>query len=63
MFSNATGCSSAALGAAEHITEARKEALTFAYRGDAINNLWWWPMFTPWISPLREEYTEKLTNV
>ncbi|WP_231119229.1 hypothetical protein [Rhodovulum sp. MB263] len=45
------------------MTEARKEAFTFAYQGDAINNLWWWPMFTPWISPLREEYTEKLTNV
>ncbi|MBL3608975.1 extracellular solute-binding protein [Rhodovulum sulfidophilum] len=62
MFSNATGYNSAAVGAADHMTEAKKAAFNFAYQGDAIDNLWWWPMFTPWISPLREEYTEKLTN-
>ncbi|MBL3569330.1 spermidine/putrescine ABC transporter substrate-binding protein [Rhodovulum sulfidophilum] len=62
MFANATGYNSAAMGAAEHLSDANKEAFAYAYPGDAIDNLWWWPMFTPWFSAVREEYVEKLTN-
>ena len=61
-FANATGYNSAAVGAAEHLSDANKEAFAFAYSGDAIERLWWWPMFTPWFSAVREEYVEKLTN-
>lgn len=61
-FSNATGYNSAAVGAAAHLSDANKEAFAFAYPGDAIERLWWWPMFTPWFSTVREEYVEKLTN-
>lgn len=62
MFANNTGYNSAAVGADAHLSEANKEAFAFAYAGDAIDNLWWWPMFTPWFSAVREEYVEKLTN-
>lgn len=62
MFSNNTGYNSAAAGSAAHMSEAGRAAFEFAYPGDAIANLWWWPMFTPWFSQVREEYVEKLTN-
>ncbi|MBA3910787.1 MAG: spermidine/putrescine ABC transporter substrate-binding protein [Rhodobacter sp.] len=62
MFANDTGYNSAAIGAADHMSEANKAAFAFAYPGDAIDNLWWWPKFTPWFSTVREEYVEKLTN-
>ncbi|MBW4975182.1 extracellular solute-binding protein [Roseovarius mucosus] len=62
MFANATGYNSAAVGASAHLSEANKTAFAFAYQNGAIENLWWWPMFTPWLSAVREEYSEKLTN-
>lgn len=62
MFSNNTGYNSAAVGAADHLSDANKAAFATAYPGNAIDNLWWWPMFTPWFSTVREEYVEKLTN-
>lgn len=62
MFANATGYNSAAVGSAAHLSDANKEAFAFAYPGDSIEKLWWWPMFTPWFSAVREEYVEKLTN-
>lgn len=62
MFANATGYNSAAVGASAHLSDANKEAFAFAYPGDAIEKLWWWPMFTPWFSAVREEYSERLTN-
>ena len=62
MFANGTGYNSAAVGASAHLNEANKAAFAFAYPGDAIEKLWWWPMFTPWFSAVREEYSEKLTN-
>jgi spermidine/putrescine transport system substrate-binding protein len=63
MFANNTGYNSAAVGSADHLTAASKDAFAFAYPGDAIENLWWWPMFTPWFSAVRQEYSEKLTNL
>lgn len=62
MFANATGYNSAAVGSAAHLSDANKEAFAFAYPGDSIEKLWWWPMFTPWFSAVREEFVEKLTN-
>ena len=38
--------------------DAGSDSLEFAYSGDAIATLWWWPMFTPWLSQVREEYVE-----
>ena len=62
MFANNTGYNSAAVDAAGHLADANKAAFEIAYPGDSIENLWWWPMFTPWFSDVRTEYVELLTN-
>ena len=62
MFANNTGYNSAAVGAAAHLTEASKAAFALAYPKGAIENFWWWPVFTPWFSGVRSEFVEKLTN-
>jgi spermidine/putrescine transport system substrate-binding protein len=62
MFANNTGYNSAAVGADAHLTEASKEAFAMAYPEGAIENFWWWPVFTPWFSGVRSEYVEKLTT-
>lgn len=61
MFANNTGYNSAAVGSAAHLSDASKEAYNIAYPEGAIDNLWWWPMNTPWFSSVRQEYVEKLT--
>jgi len=63
MFANNTGYNSAAVASDQHLSDASKEAFAFAYPDGAIDNLWWWPMFTPWFSGVRQEYVEKLTNI
>ncbi len=61
MFVNNTGYNSAAVGAANHISDASKAAFEIAYPGGAIENLWWWPLNTPWFNGVRQEYVEKIT--
>ncbi len=61
MFANNTGYNSAAVGSANHLTEDSKAAFKIAYPGGAIENLWWWPMNTPWFNSVRQEYVEKIT--
>ena len=61
MFANNTGYNSAAVGAENHLSEASKAAFKIAYPGGAIENLWWWPMNTPWFNGVRQEYVEKIT--
>ncbi len=61
MFANNTGYNSSAVGAAAFLTEASKNAYNIAYPEGAIENLWWWPMNTPWFGSVRQEYVEKMT--
>ncbi len=61
MFANNTGYNSAAVGSENHLSEASKAAFKIAYPGGAIENLWWWPMNTPWFNGVRQEYVEKIT--
>ncbi|VAW13206.1 Spermidine/putrescine import ABC transporter substrate-binding protein PotD (TC 3.A.1.11.1) [hydrothermal vent metagenome] len=61
MFANNTGYNSAAVGSAAFLNDASKEAFKIAYPEGAIENLWWWPMSTPWFSSVRQEYVEKMT--
>ncbi len=61
MFANNTGYNSAAVGAAKHLSDANKAAFQIAYPEGAIENLWWWPMNTPWFNGVRQEYVEKIT--
>lgn len=63
MVANNTGYNSAAVGAENHLTAESKSAFEMAYAGDAIDQLWWWPVFTPWFSSVRQEYVEKLTTI
>lgn len=63
MYSNNTGYNSAAVGAAEHLSDDLKAAYEMAYPDEAaIENLWWWPAQTDFFANLRSEYSEKLTN-
>jgi spermidine/putrescine transport system substrate-binding protein len=62
MFANNTGYNSAAVGADAHLAEANKAAFAIAYPKGAIENFWWWPVFTPWFSGVRSEFVEKLTT-
>lgn len=62
MHANNTGYNSAAAGSEAHLSAANKAAFKLAYPGNAIDNLWWWPVFTPWFSSVRQEYVEKLTT-
>ncbi len=62
MFANNTGYNSAAVNADAHLTEASKAAFAIAYPKGAIENFWWWPVFTPWFSAVRSEFVEKLTT-
>lgn len=61
MHANNTGYNSAAVGSDKHLSEANKVAFDIAYPKGAIENLWWWPMLTPWFSSVRQEYVEKMT--
>jgi spermidine/putrescine transport system substrate-binding protein len=61
MFANNTGYNSAAVGSGAHLSDASKEAYKIAYPAGAIENMWWWPMSTPWFGSVRQEYVEKLT--
>lgn len=61
MHANNTGYNSAAVGSDKHLSAANKVAFDVAYPQDAIDNLWWWPMLTPWFSSVRQEYVEKIT--
>ena len=61
MFVNNTGYNSAAVGAEDHISDASKAAFEIAYPSGAIENLWWWPLNTPWFNGVRQEYVEKIT--
>ncbi len=63
MFANNTGYNSSAAGASEYLTEASKAAYEIAYPAGAIENLWWWPMGTPWFTGVRQEYVQKMTNL
>jgi len=61
MFANNTGYNSAAVGSANHLSDDSKATFKIAYPEGAIENLWWWPMNTPWFNGVRQEYVEKLT--
>jgi len=62
VFANTTGYNSCAVGAEKYLSDEAKAAFEMAYAPGTIDNLWWWPIMTPFFSKLRGEYVEKLTN-
>jgi spermidine/putrescine transport system substrate-binding protein len=61
-FANGSGYNTCAVGAEAFLSPEAKAAFEMAYPAGAIDNLWWWPMMPPFVSKLRGEYAEKLTN-
>lgn len=62
VFANSTGYNTCAAGAEKFLDADAKAAFEMAYAPGTIDNLWWWPIQTPFFGKLRGEYVEKLTN-
>ncbi len=60
MHANASGYNSCATNASEYLTQQAKENFKAAYPGDAIKNLWWYPMEPTWFVSARNEFRDKL---
>lgn len=58
LFSNATGYNNAVIGAEAHLSEQNKRNFADAYPGDAIDNLWWWPISQSWRGDVTTEYEQ-----
>jgi spermidine/putrescine transport system substrate-binding protein len=56
---NQSGYNSAVAEAVNFLKPESKAAFEAAYPPGAVDNLWWWPMTTPWFNPVRQEYVEK----
>lgn len=59
-FANQSGYNSAAVGAADHLSDELKGIFLSAYPGDAIDNLWWWLPAPTWWFDARSEAVDKL---
>ncbi|MDD2868203.1 extracellular solute-binding protein [Neomegalonema sp.] len=57
-----TGYNSAAVEAAAHAGEEYAKTFAEIYSPETLANLWWWQADTPWITPLTQEYVDKITN-
>lgn len=62
MMSGNTGYNSAVQGAADHAGEDYKKQFAQVYNEQNLASLWWWQADTPWITAIRNEYVEKITN-
>jgi spermidine/putrescine transport system substrate-binding protein len=62
MMSANTGYNSAVAGAADHAGETYKKQFAEVYNADNLANLWWWPADQPWVTSVRQEYVDKITN-
>jgi spermidine/putrescine transport system substrate-binding protein len=58
LFSNATGYNNAVVGSEAHMSEQNKRNFVDAYPGDAIDNLWWWPIAPGWRDDIVTEYVQ-----
>jgi len=60
-MANQSGYNSVVAEAVKQLQPEAKAAFEAAYPAGAVDNLWWWPMITPWFNPVRAEYVEKYT--
>jgi len=60
LHANATGYNSCATGASSFLSKEAKENFKAAYPGDAIKNLWWYPVDPVWFVSARNEFRDKL---
>lgn len=60
LHANVTGYNSCALGTANYLSAQSKANFKAAYPGDAIKNLWWYPVDPVWFVSARNEFRDKL---
>jgi spermidine/putrescine transport system substrate-binding protein len=60
-MANQAGYNSVVAEAVNLLKPEAKTAFEAAYPAGAVDNLWWWPIITPWFNPVRAEYVEKYT--
>jgi len=58
LFSNATGYNNAVVGSEAHMSDQNKRNFADAYPGNAIDNLWWWPIGPDWRGDITTEYEQ-----
>lgn len=51
-----------AVGAEKFLSEASQTFYKAAYPGDALDELWWWPVQENWFVALRNEYQDKFLS-
>lgn len=62
MYTNATSINSTAVGAADLISDEARQFFADAYPGDALENLWWWPIQESWFVTKRNEYQDRFLS-
>lgn len=62
LYANHTSINTTAVGAEEYLSENSKAFFNAAYPGDALENLWWWPIQDNWFVALRGEYQDKFLS-
>lgn len=59
MFTNASSINSTALGADKLLTDDARAFFASAYPGDALDQLWWWPVQESWFVNRRNEFQDR----
>lgn len=59
MHANNSGYNSCANHADQYLTEQNKKNFAAAYPGNAIDNLWWYPIEPAWFASIRNEFRDK----
>jgi len=62
MYTRKSGIASASVGAEDKLGETWKAFVTEAYPGDALDNLWWWPVQDPAYVAIRNEYQDRFLS-
>jgi spermidine/putrescine transport system substrate-binding protein len=62
MYANHTSINSTAAGADALLSDEAKAFFAAAYPGDALDNLWWWPIQDAWYVALRNEAQDRFLS-
>ncbi|MFN7003204.1 MAG: extracellular solute-binding protein [Roseinatronobacter sp.] len=62
MYTNATSINSTAVGAEQLLSQEARDFFAAAYPGDALDNLWWWPIQESWYITKRNEYQDRFLS-
>jgi spermidine/putrescine transport system substrate-binding protein len=62
LWTNTTQYNSTADGSADLLSDEAKAFFAAAYPGDALANLWWWPIQESWYITKRNEYQDRFLS-